>query len=360
MSMNAEDLPLDQIGPTQETIDEAVRQGFIPTPPAVTEPESTVVIRDKWGRTVDDPDYGIDPTSGAGAGADSSVPLNKANAINTLRSVLAQYQLESLTETLWQNYTKNLVDIENEDALIFSIKNETAYKQRFAANESRLKAGLPELDPATYIAMEDSYRKVLAGNGMPQGFYDSPDDFRAFIEGDVSVTELQNRVEKGYRMVADADPGVKQKMQELYGVSEGQLAAYFIDPERTRPLLVAADYQRQARAAEIAARAQEQAGISLTGTLAEDLARRGTTGTEAQTGFEAIGKLGELTQTFAGEQALGTEDIVRAQFGIDVQAQQELERRKKQRLGEFLGGGEFARTAGETSGAVKLGIGKSQ
>lgn len=323
-----------------------------------TNQDGTVVL-DPWGRAPDDPDYGIDPTSGGNGGGGMGAGT-RTSAINTIRSVLAQYQLESLAETLWQKYTNNLVDIENESALIFSIKDEAAYKQRFAANEARVKAGLPELEPASYIAMEDAYRKVLASNGMPQGFYDSPDDFRAFIEGDVSVTELQGRVQNGYRMVADADPAVKQKMYELYGVSEPELAAYFIDPQRAKPLLVAADYQRQARAAQIAARAQEQGNIAISGQLAEDLARRGITEAQAMKGFGEIGKLGELAQTFSGEEALTTEQITRAQFGIDTEAEQVLERRKRQRVGEFLGGGSFARTTGETSGATTLAVGKSQ
>jgi hypothetical protein len=284
----------------------------------------------------------------------------REDAEDVIRRVLRTYGLEDLTAPIWQRYTSQEVDINDEAAVIFSIREEDAYKKRFAANARRLAAGLPELEPSTYLDLEDSYRKVLASNGMPQGFYDSPDDFRAFIEGDVSVTELQTRIQQGYRLVQDADPMVKSKMRELYNVSEGDLAAYFIDPERAKPLMMAADYQRQARAAQIAARAQEQAGIALTGTFAEDLARRGVTAEEAATGFGEIGALGELRQTFAGEQELTQEQIVGAQFGVDIAAAQELERRKRRRIGEFAGGGEFARSAGEAAGTIRLGIGTAQ
>jgi hypothetical protein len=203
--------------------------------------------------------------------------------------------------------------------------------------------------------LENQYRETLRANGMPANFYDQNDDFTALLEGDVSPSELNERVQSGYRAVADADPEVKRQMQQLYGVGEAELAAYFLDPERAAPLLT-----RQARAAQIAARGAEQGGIQLTGALAEDLARRGITEAEAQRGFAEIGALGELRQAFAGETELSTEELVGAQFSQNVQAQQELERRRRLRTGEFAGGGQFTRTTGATSGSIETGVGTAQ
>jgi hypothetical protein len=203
--------------------------------------------------------------------------------------------------------------------------------------------------------LEDYYRSTLQSNGLPPGFYDSPDDFQKLIENDVSPAELQTRVQKGYRAVAQADPEVKRQMQELYGVSEGQLAAYFLDPQRAVTLL-----ERQAQAANIAARGMEQGGIQVSGQFAENLAARGITPDEALRGFGQVGQLGELTQTFAGETALSGEQLAGAAFGIDVASQQELERRKRLRTGEFAGGGSFARTTGETSGSISTAVGRAQ
>jgi hypothetical protein len=149
-------------------------------------------------------------------------------------------------------------------------------------------------------------------------------------------------------------------MQQLYGVAESDLAAYFIDPNRMKPLLVAADYKRQAEAAKIAARGVELAGIQLTGGVAEDLARRGVTEGQAQAGFTEIGKLGELRTQLSGETALSQEQIIGQQFGTDTASAQELEKRRRRRVGEFSGGGGFARTQGETSGATSLSVGTAQ
>ena len=288
--------------------------------------------------------------------ADLETKQRKQNARSTMAAVLSTYGLGDLTDFVYTEIIgKETVNINNPDAVIFAIREQPAYKKRFAGNAARLKAGLSELDPASYIGLENQFRQTLQSNGLPANFYDQSDDFQALIEGDVSPAELNERVQQGYRAVADADPAVKEQMRTLYGVGEGELAAYFLDPKRTAPLLT-----RQAQAASIAARGLEQGGIQLSGTYAEDLARRGITDQQARAGFAEVGGLGELRQTFAGETALSSEQLAGAAFGIDVAAQQELERRKRLRVGEFGGGGSFARTTGETSGSISTSVGKAQ
>lgn len=280
----------------------------------------------------------------------------RQDARSTMASVLATYGLGDLADFVYTEIiAKETVNINNPDAIIFAIREQPAYQKRFAGNAARLKKGLSELDPASYIGLENQFRQTLQSNGLPANFYDQPDDFQALIEGDVSPSELNERVQQGYRAVADADPAVKEQMKNLYGIGEGELAAYFLDPQRTAPLLT-----RQAQAANIAARGLEQGGIQLSGAFAEDLARRGITEQQARAGFAEVGGLGELKQTFAGETALSSEQLAGAQFGIDVAAQQELERRKRLRTGEFAGGGSFARTTGETSGSISTSVGKAQ
>lgn len=280
----------------------------------------------------------------------------RQDARSTINAVLSSYGLAELADFAYnQIIVRETVNINNPDAIIFALREQPAYQKRFAANAARARKGLAELDPASYIALENQYRETLRANGMPANFYDQNDDFTALLEGDVSPSELNERVQGGYRAVADADPEVKRQMQQLYGVSESELAAYFLDPKRAAPLLT-----RQARAAQIAARGAEQGGIQLTGALAEDLARRGITEAEAQRGFQEIGALGELTQTFAGETPLTQQQIVEQQFGVNVQAEQELARRRKLRTGEFAGGGQFTRTTGATSGAIETGAGTAQ
>ena len=279
----------------------------------------------------------------------------RSDARNTIRSVLQGYGLGTLSDYLYGLYAREEVNIENPDALLFSIKDTNEYKTRFAANSRRVSKGLPELDPGSYFGLENQYRELLRSNGLPLGFYDQTSDFEKFIEGDVSPSELQSRITNGYRQVADADPEVRRQMRELYNVDEAGLVAYFLDPERATPLL-----ERQARAAQIAARSMEQAGIQIGAQSAEELAARGITPSAAQEQFTRMGQLAGLYQEMGGEQALTEQEKIGAAFGYDVAAQQKLGQRRAQRVGEFQAGGQFARTTGATSGTVETGVGTAQ
>lgn len=284
---------------------------------------------------------------------------SSSDAKNTIAAVLADYGLGALADILWTNYTSGTVDINNEQALLYSIKNEPVYKARFKANEARTNPNrtggpLPELSPGEYINLENLYKEVIRVNGLPAGFYDSVDDTTKLIEGTVSPAEFQRRIAQGYNAVANADPEILKQFKELYGVSEGNLAAYFIDPARGETLI-----KQQADAAKIAASASTLANLQLTKSFAEDLARSGVADISAET-FTKVGKLGELSTAMAGETALSAEQIVGSQAGTNTQAALELERRRRSRVGEFQGGGQFARSQGESAGAITTSVGTAQ
>jgi hypothetical protein len=248
--------------------------------------------------------------------------------------------------------------IEDSDAILFNLRETTQFKTRFKANARRVENGLPELDPATYIGLEQEYANVLRANRLPTKFYDSPEDFEKLIEGAVSPSEFQARINEGFAKVRDADPQVLNTLRQFYpevGNDENALAAYFIDPKRGADVL-----ERQVQAARIGARAREQGGIGIGALTAEELVSRGYTPEVAQGVFERVGQLAGLYQEMGGEQALTEQQKVGAAFGFDVQAQEELERRRSQRVGEFQAGGQFARTTGATSGTVETGVGTAQ
>jgi hypothetical protein len=278
----------------------------------------------------------------------------RTDAFAQLQMLLNRYGLGGLETNVRDLIARGITDGQ---AILFQLRDTEQFRTRFKANAARAKAGLPELDPATYIGLEEQYREILRRNLGPEMFsvYDEPDDFRRLIEGDVSAAELQQRINQGYRLVADADPEVKRQMQTLYNVSEQELVGYFLDPSRGAPVLT-----RQAQAAQVAARAREQAGFRLGATTAEDLIARGYSPDQALQVFQQVGQLAGLYQEMGGEEMLTEQQKIGAAFGFDVQAQQALERRRAQRVAEFAGGGAFARTTGATSGTVETGVGTAQ
>lgn len=295
---------------------------------------------------------------GTGNGDDEDgedVPEVSSDAKATLASVLRQYGLDNLAPVLWAKYAKGEFAIDDEDSILFSIKDEQAYKDRFAANAARAARGLKELTPATYLSLEKTYRETMAANGLPTGFYDTQEDFQKLIEGDVSVSELNTRLKDAYSLIQDADQTVINKLRTEYGIGDGDIVAYFIDPERARPLLSSADYKRQAQASIFMARAQNMAGIKLEKQQAELLAQKGVTTAEAEKAFTTISQMNELRFANPNEVQLTDEELVNAATGQDTAAMKKLEDIKNRRKSKFLGGGEFAqRQIG--GGAIKSGI----
>ena len=296
-------------------------------------------------------------TGGGGNGGEEEfVPAAGAKAI--LRNVLASYGLEGLYEYAYSLYAKDEIDVTDGDSLIFALKEQEAYKKRFAANERRKSLGFKELSPATYLSLEKSYKDTLAANGLPQGFYDSPDDFEKLIGGDVSVAELNNRLKDAYTVVRDASPEVKNKMAEMYGITDGDLLAYVIDPDRARPLM-SPDYKRQAQAALIAESAQRLSALNLNKDVAEQFVRQGITQAEAEAAFTTVGQMGELRRGGFGEQQITDLQFAQAALGTDAEAKRLVEERKKRRIGDVTASGGSATLAQGDSGSYKSGYGQA-
>ncbi len=302
-------------------------------------------------------------TSAAQLAAERMAAMNlnqqRTDAFSTLKALLSRVGLSELESAVQGVITSGQVSLTDPSAIMFALRDQPAYQKRFAANKKRVENGLPELAPDTYVAMEQQYRQTLAANGLPSNFYNDKSDFEKFIEGDVSISELQARITDGYSKVANADPEVVRKLRELYDIGNGDLAAYFIDPQRVRPTLVAADYRRQAQAAAIAARGGE-VGVQLGKETAEGLVRRGVTEQEAESRFSERGQLAGLFEEMTGEQAMSEEEKLGATFGYDVGAGNKLKQRAATRRSVFQGGGGFARTSGATSGTIETSLGGPQ
>ena len=299
---------------------------------------------------------GVEGVDSAAANAAAvALAQSRENAFNIVNRFLQRARLQGLEGNIRALLAQG---IEDTDAILFNLRGTEQFKTRFKANTARAAKGLPELDPATYIGLEQQYANVLRVNRLPTAFYDSDDDFVALIEGDVSPSEFQQRIQEGFVKVRDADPQVLNTLRQFYpevGNDENALAAYFIDPQRGAQAL-----ERQVQAARIGARAREQGGMAIGAATAEEIAARGFTPEQAQATFQRVGQLAGLYQEMGGEQALTEAQKVGAAFGYDVQAQQELERRRERRVGEFVGGGQFVRTTGATSGTVETGLGGPQ
>ena len=273
-------------------------------------------------------------------------------AVDELKAILDYFGLSSLTGVLSLRLQEDDTLADNKDVLLNSIRDTPEYKQRFKANDIRRSRGLPELSADDIVNLENSFRDTLRANSLPRGFYDTQDDFANFIGSDVSPQELNARVSQGYNAVLQAEPGTKAELQRLYGLNDGDIAAFFIDPERFNQ----SDAIKKAQAAQTASEARRQAGITLTTQQAEALATEGVTRQEAQQGFAAIGAQQELFQAgMEGEQAISQQEQIAGTFGTNAEARQAIARRRRSRQAGFEAGGGFAARQSEQTGLTTIG-----
>lgn len=274
-------------------------------------------------------------------------------ASDDLKAILDYYGLGDLFDRLDKVIQDDPALVTQPTFLLNSVRDTPQFKQRFKGNEARRQRGLPELSPADYVAIEDGYRQTLRANSMPQGFYDTEDDFAKFIGSDVRPDELNNRIRLGYNAVMEAEPGTKAELQRLYGLQDSDLAAFFLDPNRFQQ----SDAIRKAESAKIASEARRQAGITLEQQQAEALAREGISRQEAAQGFAAISEQEQLFQAqMQGEQAIGQAEQIAGTFGTNAAARQAIAERRRRRTAQFETGGGFAgATTKGVSGLTTVG-----
>jgi hypothetical protein len=257
------------------------------------------------------------------------------SAFAIIQETLANYGLTDLTD-----FVNKIVfeeDVVDANVVLGRLRQTTQYKQRFAGNEQRRTKGLNALSESEYVAMERVYMQYFRASGLPEEMYDQNTDVQQLIANDVSVAELATRINQGYEAVRNADPQVINEMRRLYGVTEGQLAAYFLDPTKAAPVLV-----RQAESARIAGQGRLQAGIDVTQQQAEGLAIAGINEQQAREGFQAIQQAQELFTGLIGEENIGQEEQIAGVFGTSAAAQQRIRQRQRGRQAAFEQGGRFA------------------
>lgn len=212
-------------------------------------------------------------------------------------------------------------------------------KTRFAANTKRVANGLQPLRLSEILSLENSYKNVLGGAGLPTTFYDDYSDFQDWIGKQISPDEIKRRVDNGYLAVKNSDPEITNQLKNLYGITDGQLTAYFLDPARMEVELT-----KSIESARIAAEARNVAGMQLSQAEAEKLQEYGISAGEARTKFGQIYNEQQIYSALPGETSIGREEQLSGVFGTNAAAAQRIAQKKRSRIAEFDTGGGFART----------------
>jgi hypothetical protein len=219
-----------------------------------------------------------------------TAPLNpdQQTASQIIQQQLKAWGLDSLAGTVNDLIRQGL----GSDAITLQLQQTDAYKQRFSANEARIKAGLAALSPAEYIATENAYRQVLQSYGLPSSFYDQPADFNQFLSNDVSPDELRSRVQVAQQVYLGSDPQLRDVWRNFYGLSDGAGIAAVLDESRSLPVL-----QNMLTAAQGGVAAQ-RSGLEANQGRLEQYAQQGFSVDQLSQGFSQIG------QTLSADQAI--------------------------------------------------------
>ena len=250
------------------------------------------------------------------------------DAAVALTALFKSYGLESLAPAI-VNFIKQGYSA---DTISVMLADTPEYKKRFAANDVRIKAGLPVLSPAEYLSTESAYRDVMKQAGLPAGYYDQPSDFEAWLGNDVSPSEIKTRVDAATDMVNSLDPTTLDEFKRFY--TTGDIVAFALDQKRAAPLV-----GKAFEAAKVAGAAKAQ-GLSVDQNTAELLAGQGISRQQAQQGFGIIASEKDNVDKLAaisGSGPLTQSDLVNEVFFNDAAAAEKRNKLASQERGRFGG-----------------------
>lgn len=135
------------------------------------------------------------------------------------------------------------------NAAILGMRNLGVYKQRFAGNEARVKAGLNALSEGEYLQQEKDYGQYFKEYGVQN--LATRQQMATLIGNDVSALEAKNRIGLAVDRVKNADPTIMKELKTYYPtLDDKDLVSYFLNPVQALPEL-----KRKVTASEIGAAA---------------------------------------------------------------------------------------------------------
>jgi hypothetical protein len=273
---------------------------------------------------------------------------DRQSAYDILYNQFNQYGLGSLVKDIEYLIQSNV----SPSQFSLELQNTKAYQNRFAANKDRIAKGLSALSPAEYIGLEDQYQNVMRNYGLPASYYTKDatgkqPGFEKFLAGDVSASELEDRIGTAQKRVLNANPEVTTALKQFYpDITNADILAYTLDPTQGLESI-----KRKVTAAEIGGAALTQKGLTTSLARAEELQRYGVDKESATAGFSTIGaglQRGSQLASIYGEDPYTQATAETEVFRLSGQQEARKQRQKITGLEKATFGGQ----SGLTSGAL--------
>lgn len=273
--------------------------------------------------------------------ADAAAAAARRAAVDVLKQAFANYGFDADFLTALDEAVK---DDESAAGVMLKMYDEAtplgkAYAKRFPGMAALRKKG-QAINEATYIDLETRMTGVMRTYDLPQGFADNREQLGKLIAGEVSPAELQSRLESWNTVARNTDQGVRDQLRNLYGLSDGDILAYTMNPDTALPLI-----QKRARAAVTADAGADngfQFGQAQAEALAMDSQFNGLSEGQLRQGFSQAGVLNTEQQRLAAleSDAFNSMDAVDTVFRQDAPktlASQQRAARERARFGGSSG-----------------------
>ncbi len=296
------------------------------------------------------PGAGTAPAPGINPGATTpQSPDLQRDALARLGSLLQGYGLNGMLD--WVK--SKLIAGASEAEIQLEMYEQPAFKARFPVIDARRAAGLNPVSVAEVLEYETRGRELMRRAGITQESFMARDYLQGLMIRDVSLAEVQDRLNEGLLRVQNAPPEVRSIFGSWFGTnSDAAMAQLFLDPDKALPEL------EKMAATAVAGGIGKRYGLELAQGIAREIADTGVSDGAIWQGFAQLDSMRDLfSETISETQDLTMEgEGIDAVFNTGPGGQRTLERRLQSRSAAFKGGGNAAATE---KGVIGLGVADS-
>ena len=227
---------------------------------------------------------GATTTAAAPAPADTPAPAAAAETSTPVDTSVPAYQAfldawmkyapaDGTDRELWKAFADQITGLLKDPNLAgadidLMIPSLDAYKQLFPGMDKIMQQGggvMGIQNEGQYLQQKAIYQQLLITNQLPQGFYDSKEDFANWMVNGVSPKELQGRITQAKNILDSTDSNLTKQALDYYGLDRAHLMAYVLDPQKAQPLI-----DKQMQSIQLGGAAARQ-GMGLDRAAAEGL-----------------------------------------------------------------------------------------
>ena len=271
--------------------------------------------------------------------------------VASIQSMISRWIIPRLTGTYTDSEGITLLPPDSAEALLPELFEQEEFKTRFPGYHQRLDAGYNAIDIRDYLDYETRFNELMSNFGLDtyisQGSKAKQTYIGDLVAGNISIQQLDKRINQGVAAVLNAPDSVLQKYKDWYGPDgENALLATFLDPNADLM-----DLGKQAQSAIAGGYSSAILGSENTigKQMAEEIADLDYSNQQLQQAYTALAQQTALFAEKAGEEdfTISREGVEYA-LNLDQDVTKRIERRRMERRGEFSGGGGASLTGGVT------------